>query len=243
LAKETLKFSQRIIEIQPGKNAIPDIVKEECCAFLQDNAPFWNIQVLKCTSDKNFPALFNTIKRTKLINCAINAGLITIPKLSQIMVSVVIFTLIALVTPFVMFKNGIITGPQVLPVIISIGAAAVCAGTVYFISRMIVLNGSKAYKQLENVVSVNAGNNPEKYQKFIDMLSTYFVEKLPSAILIDEPSSLDSLTKDVLSRTIDGDNTGTIGAVLWIVFGAPLHSALSLKDGNGGIPIKTYMYN
>lgn len=243
LAKETLIFSQRIIEIQPEKSSIPDIVKEECCAFLQVNAPFWNIQVLKSTSDNNFPALFNTIRRSKLINCAINAGLITIPKLSQIMLSIVIFTLITLVIPFVMIKNGMTTGPLVLPVIISIVAAAVCAITVYFISRMTILNGCKAFKQLENILSVNAGNNPEQYQKFIDMLSTYFIEKMPSAILIDEPSSLDSLTKDVLSRTIASDNTRTIGAVLWIVFGASLYSALSLKEGYGGIPINTYSYN
>jgi hypothetical protein len=243
LAKETLRFSQRIIEIQPGKNDIPDIVKEECCAFLQDNAPFWNIQILKSKGDKKNPAIFDNLKRSKLIHCAINTGLIKIPNISQMILSIVIFVLMALVIPFVIIKKGIITGPLVVPVIVSIMVAAVCAVTVYVISRMAVLNGSKAYSQLVNVISVNAGNNPEKYKKFIDMLSTCFVEKLPSAILIDEPSGLDSLTKEVLSGTIAGDTVGTIGAVLWIVFGTPLYPALSLKNGQGGIPINTYLYN
>jgi hypothetical protein len=242
-SNDSFQFTQRVLEINPERT-VPDRAKEEVCFFMQQNAPFWNIKVVKSNAAAaSIPMLFNTIDRYSLVKTAIDAGIISNSKIKEIVLAVVVFVAMLCAGWFGLMGAGLVSGQRGVIALILAGCVSLTGAIVgYYLFRKRSLSDNAVFTELANAVRNLTDSTNEKYTTFVSSIAVLLVSKLPSVIILDELTEMDICSRDIIRNILQGDNRGFVGAVLWLMISKKPINKVFLLDTLKNVSIKKYSY-
>ena len=169
---------------------------------------------------------------------ALKTRLVRIPIFMSAIAGIAVF-LISLLLAFAISQN-IGHGPFSMPTAyyIIIGIASLIGFSTYLAIKMLTFPRSKRFEILTSKLKTKT--KEKTYGGFVSAMSYRFISQMPLAIIIEDISTLDDVSKDVINHISKSNELLCTGALLWIVFRKKCSGGDEALFGDCTFPVRRY---
>jgi hypothetical protein len=217
----------------------PQEIFEECTDSLNQHAPGWTIQKLTRENWNGPSAIFNLVSKSNIIRAIAQAGLFKIPALKSSIFgfSGFLFTILLFFAVLILQGNWRQSAPAGV-VFSAFSCAAIIGYILYRIAQNQVLS---KYPITSSAIEIlRQPDNRKLYGKCLSMAANSVCSNLPMVIMIEDLSTLDNLSSDILKSIILSEETSCTGAIMWLAFNSTIESTGDIFN-DCRFPVKRYV--
>lgn len=209
-----------IVDLPSAENS--QQVVQECSAHIKQNAPGWEVKILKTQSSTGLSSVFNCITNSSLVNAAAKTGAIKVPSLISKLTGA--FAFVTAMILFVLFSSSSMKmiHPSTSVTFMIFCSAAIVGYLIYWIMQNRTV--SKFAFPLQAIEKINQ-NKGTVSENFYSTIANEVCGNLPLVIIIEDLSSIDNVSAYVLKQILSGTSINSTGALLWVAFDTILKSA------------------
>jgi hypothetical protein len=218
---------------EPSKEAL-----EESAMTVQSRAPGWGIRIIRRSSQDGAVQIFSEISQQVAMKIARKTRLVHIPILRSAIAGMAAFLISLLLASAISryFGHGPFSMPTVYYIII--GIASLIGLSTYWVFKMLAFPRSKRFEILTSKLKTKT--KEKAYGGFVSAISYRLISQMPLAIIIEDISTLDDISTDVINHISKSNELRCTGALLWIAFRKKRSAGDDALFGDCTFPVRRY---